>query len=111
MRTALLAVLGAALLAAPSRAADLYRISILTTIGSGAADAATSWGAIERNRLLAGPDDTFRYRGLALKAGLTTGTLCATRAMSRKHRRWATVINFAATGLYTYASIHNARLR
>lgn len=122
-RADFLVAIGVALLATPialaqtdvpRRVPTLYRISLISLVGSSAADAATSWGLYEQNRLLANRNDRFHVRGLSIKIGLTTGFLTSERAILRshpRHRKFYTALNFALTGFYAGAAIHNTRIR
>jgi hypothetical protein len=72
-------------------------------------DAATSWGKLESNSLLASRSGTFGAKGVGIKVGLQAGLLIP-QIWLRKHRELRTAFvvgNFAETGVYSAAAVHN----
>jgi hypothetical protein len=98
------------LLALPCAAGDrLWRVSLAAVAGASVADVASSVGGQECNVLAAGRGGRFAVgRGAAIKAGVFGANL-AVQTKARRHRKLATIINFAVAGLYTAAAIHNTR--
>ena len=101
-----------ALISAPLCAENLqlWRWSLAAMSAASSADAATSWGWREKNPLYG---QHFEARGLAIKAGATGGFEAFELWMRRRHPKatsFLTITNFAATGVWGFAAIHNARL-
>lgn len=68
----------------------VYRASVATVGACAAADAASSWGRVEMNPILADHQRRFGVRGVAIKAGITgiwLGAQWLTRGKDR--RAWA----------------------
>jgi hypothetical protein len=83
--------------------------SMFAVGGATAADAATSWGKLESNSILASKNGTFGSRGVEIKAALVAGIL-APQMILRNHRelhRTFLIGNTAAAGLFTAAAVHN----
>ncbi len=91
----------------------IWIASILSMTAGTAADAATSWHRRESNSLLASSNGTFGGKGVALKSVITAAILTP-QIVFRKHRDWHTAFavgNFAETGIFTVAAIHNVNTK
>jgi hypothetical protein len=80
--------------------------------GATAADAATSWGKLESNSILASKNGTFGAKGVEIKGLLAAGILVP-QILLRKHaelRRTFLIGNTGAAGLFTAAAVHNTRI-
>jgi hypothetical protein len=87
----------------------IWIASILAMTAGTAADAGTSWHKRESNGFLASSDGTFGAKGLAIKGGIAAGVLTP-QLIFRRHRDWYAAFavgNFAETGIFAGASIHN----
>jgi hypothetical protein len=96
-----------------SRMRTVWIVSIGTMLGATAADAYSSWGKRESNSLLASANGTFGGKGVAIKAGLA-GCVLTPQFLFRKHSDWHlafAVSNFAETGIFTGAAIHNMQIK
>lgn len=72
-----------------------YRASVAAVSACASLDAASSWGRVELNPVLAGRDQRFGGRGIAIKAGITGAWLGAQWLTRRRDRRAWTVGNVA----------------
>lgn len=64
-----------------------YRVSQAILVAGNAADAHSSWGRLELNPILAGPNGRFGARGVSIKAAVAVGWLVTQELMTRKDRR------------------------
>jgi hypothetical protein len=88
----------------------IWIASILTVVAGTAADSATSWHKRESNGFLASSDGLFGAKGVAIKGAFAAGVLVP-QIIFRRHRDWYTAFavgNFAETGIFAGAAIHNA---
>jgi hypothetical protein len=72
-------------------------------------DAASSWGKLEGNSLLASPDGTFGAKGMSIKVGIAAGVVLP-QILLRKHKNLKSkfaIANFAEAGLFGGVAIHN----
>jgi hypothetical protein len=86
--------------------------SMFAVGGATAADAATSWGKLESNSILASKNGTFGMKGVEIKAALAAGILVP-QILLRKHtelRRTFLIGNTGAAVLFTTAAVHNTRI-
>lgn len=86
----------------------VYKISFATLAGATAADFATSVGKRELNPVLAGRNGQFSIgKGIALKSvGLGTSFVLG-KTLFRKRPKLAAIVNFAASGAFTYVAYRN----
>lgn len=87
-----------------------WKLSSAILAAAVAADAHSSWGRMEANPLLRGPDGRFGTRGLALKAALIAGTVGAQYLLLRKHpsgAKYGVAANLAIAGVLGGAAISN----
>lgn len=101
-----------------SKAEDkLYLVSLISLTSASVADAATSWGHPEQNRLIG---STFGSRGVAIKVAVIGGQLALNHFVLRRihdsrdrarARRNLTIVNFAAAGLTGGMALRNLRMR
>lgn len=87
----------------------LWITSIVAAVAGTSLDAASSWGKVESNSLLASSNGTFGGRGVAIKAGLTAAVIIPQICL-RKRKEYRTVFtigNFAEASVFTVAAVHN----
>ena len=87
----------------------MWLASIGAMVGATTLDAYSSWHKQESNGLLASSNGQFGGKGVALKAGITSGVLLP-QILLRKHKDWRTtfaVSNFAEAGIFAGAAVHN----
>ena len=111
MREAILFLVFAIIASAqPSTA---WRISAGTLVAATAVDAASSWGGVELNPILAGADHRFSARGAAIKGSVAAATILIQWAILRHHPRAAklfAIVNFGASGAYVGVAARNWRI-
>lgn len=105
-------ILLALLLACPCIAQDrLWKASLVAVAGASVADVASSVGGYESNMIARSGDGRFAVRrGIVIKASIFGANL-AMQTKAKRYRKLATVINFAVSGLYVGAAVHNARVK
>jgi hypothetical protein len=87
----------------------LWIASMVAMAGASGMDAATSWGKLEGNSLLASPDGRFGARGVSIKVGIAAGVIIP-QILFRRHKdlRMAfSVGNFAQAAIFGGIAIHN----
>jgi hypothetical protein len=87
----------------------LWIASIFTSVAATAVDAATSWGKVEGNGLLASSNGTFGARGVAIKAGLEAVSIVPQICM-RKHKDMKGIfamVNLGEAGIFAGIAVHN----
>ena len=91
----------------------LWIASIFAAVGGTGLDAATSWGKVEGNSLLASSNGTFGAKGLGIKAGLAAAVIIPQICL-RKHKDLKGVFafgNFAEAGIFAGTAVHNLQVR
>ncbi len=92
----------------------MYGWSVAAVLGANAADAATSWRALEANRALAGNGSQFGVASLAIKSGFVGTSLLIQHIALRhrpdmyKHMAW---MNFITAGVLGGVASHNVSVR
>lgn len=87
----------------------LWVASLVTLVASNAADAASSWGRMEANPLLASSNGRFGAKALSIKFGLTAA-VAIPEIIFRKHadlKRVFALGNFTDSAAFGAAAIHN----
>jgi hypothetical protein len=87
----------------------LWISSVVAVAAASGLDAASSWGKLEDNGLLASSDGTFGMRGVVIKGALTAAGIVTQVLLRRnKHllKRFA-IVNLAEAGLFTGAAGYN----
>jgi hypothetical protein len=95
-------------LAASVHAADQWKISVVSLAASQAADAASSYGYPEANRLYGA---RFAGRWIAIKAGIAVATPLIESRMMRRHpglRKAFALFNFGTAAATAAAAAYNA---
>ncbi len=90
----------------------LWIASIFAAVGGTSLDAATSWGKVEENSLLASSNGTFGAKGLGIKAGLAAAVIIPQICL-RKHKELKGVFafgNFAEAGIFAGTAVHNLQM-
>ncbi len=90
----------------------LWIASMVAAVGGTSLDAATSWGKLEGNSLLASSNGTFGAKGLGIKAGLAAAVIIPQICL-RKHRELKGVFvfgNFAEAGIFAGTAVHNLQV-
>ena len=107
------AILAASAASAESRWSKIYHWSAVALVASSTADVASSVGKLEANPLLRSGDGRFGARGAGIKLGACVAVLLIqNRARkSGKSEKPMAIANFAVSGLYGGAAIHNWRSR
>lgn len=88
----------------------IFKWSVAALLAANAADAASSWGQPEANRLLAGPRGRFDSRGLSIKLGVVGAIVVGEIVLVRHHPQAATrlgFVNFSTAGLTGSIAVHN----
>lgn len=95
------------------KAQPLYRVSQATLVATSLTDSLTSQGLYERNPLLRSERGTYSIRkGLTFKLSLIgTSVAIGEARSSRRTRKYLTIYNFAASGLYLYCVSNNLKRR
>jgi hypothetical protein len=91
----------------------LWKLSAVALAVATSVDAHSSWGHMEVNPALRGPNGRFGMRSFAIKGLITGGVLSAQYMMMRNHskaERYAAVTNFALSGVFAGAAVYNYRL-
>ena len=104
---------GAAAAPAETRRGRVWRISVGLLAGAVAADAHSSWGRIEVNPLLRGPDGRFAARGAAVKGSLLGATVLTQYLLLRrapKAEPYAAAAKFAVASALAGVAAHNYAL-
>ncbi len=94
------------------RMRQLWIASVAAAITATSLDAATSWGKLESNSLLAGKNGTFGAKGVGIKAALVAG-LVIPQVCLRRHKELRGVFsagNLGEAGLFSVAAVHNLRV-
>ena len=89
---------------------SFWKASVAVLLAATAADAGTSIGRRELNPMLAGPNDRFGMRGVAIKGLLTGGAIGMQYVFLRKGNggsKAASIANFGMASVYTSAALHN----
>lgn len=89
-----------------------YNASLIAVGASQAADVASSWGGHELNPILG--TGRFGGRQTGIKLGIVGSGLTAQYVAVRRqprHKRTATIINFALAGVTTAVAVRNWRIR
>ncbi len=91
----------------------LWIASMVAAVAATGLDAASSWGKLESNPLLAGGNGTFGAKGAAIKAGVAAAVIIPQIWLrKRKDLRSAfTIGNLGEASLFSAAAIHNLKIR
>jgi hypothetical protein len=87
----------------------IWVASLFAMAAASGMDAASSWGKLEGNSLLASPDGTFGAKGMSIKVGIAAGVVLP-QILLRKHKNLKSkfaIANFAEAGLFGGVAIHN----
>lgn len=87
----------------------LWITSMVAAVAGTSLDAASSWGKMEGNSLLASSNGTFGGRAVAIKAALTAGVIIPQICL-RKHKEYRTAFtmgNFGEASVFAALAIHN----
>jgi len=87
----------------------LWIASMVAMAAASGADAATSWGKVEGNGLLASQDGRFGAKGISIKMGIAAGVIIP-QILFRRHKdlRMAFSLgNFAQAALFSGIAVHN----
>ena len=107
-----LALLGAPGLAAETRKAKLWRVSMVVLGGASVTDACFSWGKMEANPLLRTNDGRFGTRSVALKGSLVGAAMIFQWRLTRKDPKltpYLATANLATAGILTGAAVRGFR--
>ncbi|MFN7932696.1 MAG: hypothetical protein U0R19_05175 [Bryobacteraceae bacterium] len=98
----------------PSRKRSVWwKVSAVALAAATSVDAHSSWGRVEANPVLAGPNGRFGSQGVALKTLITGGVLGAQYMMMKNHpkaERYGTWTNFVLAGALGSAAAYNYNL-
>src|SRR5690349_14781730 len=94
----------------------LWMWSLIALAAGNFADAQSSWGAPEANRLLASPQGRFGWRGVGIKVGLQAPLVGFQLWQAHKHPsdrmyKAYSITNFAVGAGFGAAAIHNHAVR
>lgn len=104
----------APLSAAAGRWRKIWKASLIALTTSSAVDAASSWGGLEANPMLAGRSGRFGRRAVAIKVSIAGAVALSQALIVLRHPAaapYAASVNLGASGLFTWAAIHNTRVR
>lgn len=87
----------------------VWMLSMAAMLAGTSADAATSWGKMEGNGLLASPNGQFGVRAVGIKGALAAALLVPQLVLrhNKTMRTRFTIANFVEAGVFTGVSIHN----
>lgn len=91
----------------------LWKVSAVALAVATSVDAHSSWGRVEANPVLAGPNGRFGSQGVALKALITGGVLGAQYMMMKNHpkaEKYGAWTNFVLAGALGSAAAYNYNL-
>ena len=102
--------------AASNKWRKVWKLSLVVMASANFADAASSYGHIETNPILASANGRFGRKGLALKVGVGAGLVVVEFLLHHKRpvfevERAAAIVNFAVAGGFSAAAIHNIHNR
>ena len=89
--------------------ARYWKLSVATLGAAQTADAATSWQRWELNPILADSHQCFGLRSSVIKSSLFASAVFTQHSLPR-HRKVATIMNFAASAAYGYISWRNSHV-
>lgn len=106
--------------AASNKWRKVWKVSLVVMASANFADAASSYGHIETNPILASANGRFGNKALALKGGIGTGVVVVAEILIRhkmirteserlKVDKAAAIVNFAVAGGFSAAAIHNRK--
>ena len=87
----------------------LWISSMIAVAAASGMDAASSWGKLEGNGLLASPNGTFGMRGTAIKGAIVAAVIVP-QILLRHHKKLRTQFateNLAEAGFFTGLAVHN----
>ena len=91
------------------RMRHVWIASMAAAVTATSLDAASSWGKLESNSLLAGKNGTFGAKGVGIKAALAAGIVIPQLCL-RKHKGLRSAFiagNLGEAGLFSVAAVHN----
>lgn len=91
-----------------------WKISLVPVVASQSLDIASSYGMIERNPLLAGPDGRFSTKALSIKLGTTAAIIGVEYLIVKKWSGSARVlskVNWGTSALTTGFAVHNFAIK
>ncbi len=91
----------------------VWKWSAAALVAGASADVASSYGRVELNPLLRGPDGRFGARGVVLRSGIVTGAILTSWAVLRRcpRSKAPVVMNFAVGAGLGGVSVRNWRTR
>lgn len=94
----------------PRGLSRLWKVSVALLAASSVADVHSSWGRLEANPLLRGPNGRFSTQGVVLKTMIVSGVIGAQYLMLRNHPRaskYGAVTNLIMAGVISAAAASN----
>lgn len=88
----------------------LWKVSVALLAASSVADVHSSWGRLEANPVLRGPNGRFGMQGVVLKTMIASGVLGAQYLLLRNHPRaakYGAVTNLIMAGVISAAAMSN----
>jgi hypothetical protein len=95
---------------AASTSMKSWKWSLVPLFASHAMDAGSSWGHVERNSLLAGPDGRFGAKAAGIKFGAVGAAVIAEYFLMKRHPKLAKMIvqaNYGNAALTSGLAVHN----
>lgn len=93
-----------------STSKKVWLVSVLALAAASAVDLHSSWGGLEANRTLAGPDGRFGVKGAALKVSFASALVGVQWLAGRKHPgtyKAGALVNFVMSGVYGGVAARN----
>jgi hypothetical protein len=75
-----------------------WKVSLIPLVAAHSLDAVSSWGYVETNPLLAGPDGRFGARSAAIKFSFVGAAAVAEYFLMKRHPKWAKLFTRANYG-------------
>jgi hypothetical protein len=94
----------------PRGVSRLWKASVALLAASSVADVHSSWGRLEANPLLRGPNGRFSTQGVVLKTMIVSGVIGAQYLMLRNHpkaSKYGAITNFLMAGAISAAAVSN----
>lgn len=91
-----------------------WKISLVPVVASQSLDIASSYGMVERNPLLAGPDGRFGTKALGIKLGTTAAIVSVEYLIVKKwpgSARILSKVNWGTSALTTGFAVHNFAIK
>jgi len=90
-----------------------WKLSAVALAVATSVDAHSSWGHLEANPALRGPNGRFGMKSIAIKGLITGGVIGAQYMMMRNHpkaERYAAITNFTLAGAFVGVAAYNYQL-